>query len=50
MPARHSLPSGVARDPRPSLPLRLLWFVALWAGSVALLGAIGYAIKLWLGA
>jgi preprotein translocase subunit Sss1 len=25
---------------------RLLWFVALWAGSVAALGVIGYAIKL----
>lgn len=25
---------------------RLLWFVALWAGSVAALGIVGYAIKL----
>jgi preprotein translocase subunit Sss1 len=25
---------------------RLLWFVALWAGSVAALGVVGYAIKL----
>lgn len=25
---------------------RLLWFVALWAGSVAALGIVGYAIRL----
>lgn len=25
---------------------RLLWFVGLWAGSVAALGVVGYAIKL----
>jgi hypothetical protein len=25
---------------------RLLWFAALWAGSVAALGVVGYAIKL----
>jgi preprotein translocase subunit Sss1 len=25
---------------------RLLWFVGLWAGSVAALGIVGYAIKL----
>lgn len=25
---------------------RLLWFVALWAGSVAALGLVGYAIKM----
>ncbi len=25
---------------------RLLWFVALWAGSVAVLGIVGFAIKL----
>lgn len=25
---------------------RLLWFVALWAGSVAALGVVGYGIKL----
>lgn len=31
-----------------STPLwqRLLWFVALWAGSVAALGIVGYAIRL----
>jgi preprotein translocase subunit Sss1 len=25
-----------------------LWFVALWAGGVAVTGMVGYAIKLWL--
>lgn len=25
---------------------RLLWFSALWAGSVAALGVVGYGIKL----
>lgn len=25
---------------------RLLWFIALWAGSVAALGIVGYAIRL----
>lgn len=25
---------------------RLLWFVALWAGSIAALGIVGYAIRL----
>ena len=29
---------------------RLAWFAALWAGSVAALGVVGYAIKLALGA
>ena len=28
---------------------RLAWFAALWAGSVAALGVVGYAIKLALG-
>ena len=29
---------------------RLAWFVALWAASIAVLGAVAYGIKLWLGA
>ncbi len=35
--------------PRPA-PLwqRLLWFVAIWAMSVAVLGVIGYGIRLFL--
>jgi hypothetical protein len=28
---------------------RLLWFVAIWAGSVAALGAVAWAIRLALG-
>lgn len=28
-----------------SLPRRLLWFVLIWAGSVACLGIVGLAIK-----
>jgi hypothetical protein len=29
---------------------RLLWFVGLWAAGVLTVGAVGYAIKLALGA
>jgi hypothetical protein len=28
---------------------RLLWFVVIWAGSVAALGAVAWAIRLALG-
>ncbi|MGB7905382.1 MAG: DUF2474 family protein [Steroidobacteraceae bacterium] len=28
---------------------RLLWFVVLWAGSVAVLGGVAWAIRLALG-
>ncbi|WP_113910690.1 DUF2474 domain-containing protein [Roseovarius dicentrarchi] len=34
-------------QPRPFWQ-RLLWFVAIWALSVAVLGAIGYGIRLFL--
>lgn len=34
----------------PSLPRRLLWFIALWAAGVLCITIIGYAIKLALGA
>ena len=27
---------------------RLLWLVAIWAGSVAVLGAIAYGVRLWI--
>ncbi|HTN15093.1 MAG TPA: DUF2474 domain-containing protein [Sphingomonadaceae bacterium] len=29
---------------------RLLWMAALWAASVTVLGAVAYAIRLWLKA
>jgi hypothetical protein len=33
------------------LPLsrRLLWFVGLWAASVATLGAIAWLLRMWIG-
>jgi preprotein translocase subunit Sss1 len=39
------MPTTTDGETRP-LWQRLLWFVGLWAGSVAALGVIGYAIKL----
>jgi len=36
--------------PVPGLAKRLLWFVALWAGGVLSVAAVGYAIKLMLHA
>ena len=27
---------------------RLLWFVGLWAASVAVVGAVAYGIRLWI--
>ncbi|WP_082384481.1 DUF2474 domain-containing protein [Erythrobacter sp. SG61-1L] len=27
---------------------RLLWMAALWVGSVTVLGAVAYGIRLWL--
>jgi hypothetical protein len=33
-----------------TLPRRLLWFVALWAGGVLTVIIVGYGIKLMLGA
>jgi hypothetical protein len=29
---------------------RLGWMVLIWAGSVAVLGAVAFVIKFWLGA
>jgi hypothetical protein len=29
---------------------RWLWFVGLWAGGVAVTGAVAYAIRFWLSA
>jgi len=34
---------------RPSLWRRLGWMAGIWAASVAVLGAVSYTIKLWLG-
>jgi len=39
------MPTTTDSETRP-LWQRLLWFVGLWAGSVAALGVVGYAIKL----
>lgn len=39
------MPTTTDGEARP-LWQRLLWFVGLWAGSVAALGVVGYAIKL----
>ena len=36
---------GRARDPL----RRAAWFVGLWAASVAAVGAVAQAIRLWLG-
>jgi len=33
---------------QPSLPRRLFWFIALWAGGVATVGIISYILRLWL--
>ena len=32
-----------------TLPRRLAWFAGLWLASIALLGAVAYGIRLWLG-
>lgn len=31
------------------LTARLAWFIGLWISSVAVLGAVAYGIRLWLG-
>ena len=33
---------------RARLSARLLWFVGLWAASVAVVGAVAYGIRLWI--
>ena len=38
-----------ADSPRSTTLGRLLWFVALWVASVAVLGAVAYGIRFWLG-
>jgi hypothetical protein len=32
----------------PSLPMRLLWFVALWLGGVGTVAIVAYALRLWI--
>lgn len=36
--------------PHTTRPLmhRLLWFIALWAGGVASVTIVGYALRLWI--
>lgn len=36
-------------EPPRSLPRRLAWFVVLWAGGVAAIGLVAWAIRLALG-
>ena len=33
--------------PRP-LAVRLLWFAGLWTASVAVVGVVAYAIRVWI--
>ena len=47
------VPSGRGGDrpedaPAGSAATRLLWFVGLWVASVAAVGAVAYAIRLWI--
>ena len=35
-------------SPRP-LAARLAWFAGLWLASVGAVGAVAYAIRIWLG-
>jgi hypothetical protein len=36
------------RDPEPPLWQRLGWMALIWAGSVAVLGAVAMVIRFWL--
>ena len=35
-------------EPRAPLWKRLVWFVAIWAMSVAVIGIVAYVIRFWL--
>jgi hypothetical protein len=41
-------PSGAEPGGKPRLASRLLWFVALWGGSVAVVGAVSLLLRHWL--
>ncbi|GJE77156.1 DUF2474 family protein [Methylorubrum suomiense] len=43
---------GTASTPQHQAPLwrRLLWFAALWIGSVVSLGAVAFVLRAWLKA
>jgi hypothetical protein len=32
----------------PSLPVRLMWFAALWLGGVGTVAVVAYALRLWI--
>ncbi|WP_207759259.1 DUF2474 domain-containing protein [Sandarakinorhabdus cyanobacteriorum] len=34
--------------PEPVLRQRLMWFVALWVGGVAVVGAVAWLLRAWL--
>lgn len=36
-------------DHQPRWPRRIMWFVVIWAASIALLGLISYGLRLWIG-
>ena len=36
------------RRPEPPLAKRLLWLAGIWGASVAVIGLVGYLIRLWL--
>ncbi len=41
--------TGSGRRPPIGWPRRIMWFVAIWAASVALLGVVSYGLRLWIG-
>jgi hypothetical protein len=44
----NPLPPDAERTAR-GWPRRILWFVAIWAGSVGALALVSYALRLWIG-
>jgi hypothetical protein len=41
-------PEGRQPEATPRLARRLFWFAALWAGSVAIVGAVSLLLRTWL--
>lgn len=40
---------GNGRQPRRhAWPMRIAWFIGLWAASIAVLGAVAWVIRFWL--